>query len=113
MVVVLIRTQLRPDADVAAYDRIDARMFELVQTIPGFVSVRSYRADDGDQISLTRFESADALRVWREHPEHREAQRRGRDEFLAAYDVEVCEVTRSYDFGRAAPGVRAGDAGDA
>jgi hypothetical protein len=44
---VLIRTQLRPDADVAAHDRLDARMFERVQTIPGFVSARSYRADDG------------------------------------------------------------------
>jgi len=109
MVIVLIRTQLRPDADVAAHDRLDARMFELVQTIPGFVSARSYRADD-DQISLIRFASADALRAWREHPEHREAQRRGRDEFFAAYDVEVCEVTRGYDFGRSAPGVRAGDA---
>lgn len=111
MVIVLIRTKLRPDADVAAHDQLDARMFELVQTIPGFVSARSYRADDGDQISLIRFASADALRAWREHAEHREAQRRGRDEFFSAYDVEVCEVTRSYDFGRAAPGVRTGDAG--
>lgn len=113
MVIVLIRTQLRPDADVAAHDRLDARMFELVQTIPGFLSARSYRADDGDQISLIRFASADALRAWRDHPEHREAQRRGRDEFFAVYDVEVCEVARSYAFGRAAPGVRTGDAEDA
>jgi heme-degrading monooxygenase HmoA len=110
MVIVLIRTQLRPDADVAAYEQLDARMSELVQTIPGFVSARSYRAEDGDQISLIRFASGDALRAWREHPEHREVQRRGRDEFLAAYDVEVCEVTRGYEFGRTAPGVRTGDA---
>ena len=140
MVIVLIRTQVRPDADVAAYDRLDARMFELVQTIPGFVSARSYASDDGDErseespigwdltlpgsaggaggnaprgidrLSLIRFESAAALRAWREHPEHREAQRRGRDEFYAIYDVEVCEVARSYAFGRAAPGVRTGDA---
>ena len=113
MVIVLIRTQLRPDADVAAHDRLDARMFELVQTIPGFISARSYASDDGDRLSMVRFASSDALRAWREHPEHREVQRRGRDEFFAAYDVEVCEVTRSYDFGRTAPGVRTGDAGDA
>jgi antibiotic biosynthesis monooxygenase (ABM) superfamily enzyme len=140
MVIVLIRTQLRPDADVAAHDQLDARMFELVQTIPGFVSARSYSSDDIDErseelgggdpagsaggaggnaprgidrISLIRFASGDALRAWREHPEHREVQRRGRDEFFAAYDVEVCDVTRSYEFGRTAPGVRTGDAGDA
>ena len=110
MVIVLIRTQLRPDADVAAYEQLDARMFELVQTIPGFVSARSYGSDDGDRISLIRFASAEALRAWRDHPEHREAQRRGRDEFFASYDVEVCEVTRGYEFGRTAPGVRTGDA---
>ena len=110
MVIVLIRTQLRADADVAAHDRLDARMFELVQTIPGFVSARSYAAHDGDRVSMIRFESAEALRAWREHPEHREAQRRGRDEFFAAYDVEVCEVLRGYEFGRGAPGVRTGDA---
>jgi heme-degrading monooxygenase HmoA len=51
-------------------------------------------------ISIIRFESAEALRRWREQPEHREAQRRGKEEFFAAYDVEVCEVTRAYDFGR-------------
>ena len=110
MVIVLIRTQLRPDADIAAHDELDARMFELVQTVPGFVSARSYASDDGDRLSLIRFASAAALRVWREHPEHREAQRRGRDEFFAAYDVEVCEVARGYEFGRTAPGVRTGDA---
>jgi hypothetical protein len=27
--------------------------------------------------------------------------------------VEVCEVTRGYEFGRTAPGVRTGDAPDA
>jgi heme-degrading monooxygenase HmoA len=109
MVIVLIRTQLRPDADPAAYDRLDARMYEQVQTVPGFVSATSYRADDGERIALIRFASAEALRAWREHAEHREAQRRGRDEFFTAYDVEVCEVTRAYEFGHAAPGVRTGD----
>ncbi len=101
MVIVLIRTALRSDADVAAYDQLNARMDALVQGIPGFVSAKGYRSDDGDQISIVRFESAEALRRWRELPEHVEAQRRGKQEFYAAYDVEVCEVTRAYDFGRA------------
>src|SRR5215475_9406935 len=100
MVIVLIRTQLRADVDLAAYEALNERMFALVQSIPGFVSARGYRSDDGDEISLIRFASAEALRAWREHPEHREVQQRGRDEFYAAYDVEVCEVTRTYEFGR-------------
>ena len=110
MVIALIRTQLRSGADLAAYEQLNAQMFALVQQLPGFISARSYRADDGDEISLIRFASADALRAWREHPEHRTTQARGRAEFYAAYDVEICEVTRAYDFGRAAPGIRRGDA---
>jgi heme-degrading monooxygenase HmoA len=110
MVIVLIRTQLRDGADLPAYERLNERMFELLQTIPGFVSATGYRSDDGDEISLIRFASAAALHAWRDHPEHREVQRRGRDEFYAAYDIEVCEVVRAYDFGRAAPGVRTGAA---
>ena len=100
MVIVMIRTQLRDGADLPAYEQLDQRMSELLRTIPGFVSATSYHSDDGDDISLVRFTSAEALRAWRELPEHREAQRRGRAEFFAAYDVEVCEVTRAYDFGR-------------
>jgi heme-degrading monooxygenase HmoA len=100
MVIVLIRTILREGADVAAYGQLAARMDELVRTIPGFVSATDYRSGDGDEISLVRFQSADALRAWRELPEHVEAQRRGKQEFYAAYDVEVCELARAYSFGR-------------
>jgi heme-degrading monooxygenase HmoA len=100
MVIVLIRTRLRNDADVAAYEQLNARMEALVQDIPGFVSAKGYRSDDGDEISIVRFESTDALRRWRDLPEHAVAQRRGREEFFAAYDVEVCEVARAYDFHR-------------
>jgi heme-degrading monooxygenase HmoA len=100
MVIVLIRTRLRDDADVAAYEQLNARMEARVQDIPGFVSAKGYRSDDGDEISIVRFESAEALRRWRDLPEHAVAQHRGRDEFFATYDVEVCEVVRAYDFHR-------------
>ena len=100
MVIVLIRTRLRADADVAAYEALNARMEALVQDIPGFVSAKGYRSDDGDEISIVRFASAEALRQWRDLPEHVDAQRRGREDFFSAYDVEVCEVARAYDFHR-------------
>jgi len=100
MMIVLIRTEVRRDVDAPAYEQLNARMEALVKGIPGFVSAKGYRSDDGDEISIIRFESAEALQRWREHPEHREAQRRGKEEFYAAYDVEVCEVARAYDFGR-------------
>jgi heme-degrading monooxygenase HmoA len=103
MMIVLIRTRMRDDADLASYGRLSARMEELVQGLPGYLSAKGYRSEDGDEVAMIRFADAEALRAWRDHPEHREVQRLGREQFYAAYDIEVCEVTRAYSFGPTAP----------
>jgi heme-degrading monooxygenase HmoA len=96
MVIVLIHTALRDDIDQAAYDRVSARMDALVVTMPGFVSMKSYTADDGEAIFIVHFASAEALAAWRNHPEHLEAQRQGKEVFYRSYDVTVCDVVRAY-----------------
>jgi heme-degrading monooxygenase HmoA len=93
-----LRTRLRADADRAAYEALNATMWELVQRIPGFIAAAGYTADSGDEIGVIRFASLDALRAWREHPEHIVVQQRGRAEFYASYTIEVCEVVRAYEF---------------
>jgi heme-degrading monooxygenase HmoA len=98
MVIVLLRTRLRAGADRAAYAALGERMFELVQTIPGFAGAASYAAD-GEEVGVIRFSDHDALRAWKNHPEHLVAQQRGRAEFYEAYTIEVCDVVRAYDFG--------------
>lgn len=97
MVIVIVRTRMRPDADRATYDALGGRMFELVQTLPGFLGATEYTAPDGEVLGLIRFASQEALLAWREHPEHVVVQERGRAEFYAAYTIEVCEVVRAYD----------------
>lgn len=94
MVIVLIRTRMKADCDRTAYDALNARMFEIVQRIPGFVSVTGYANGVDGEIGVVRFESLDALRAWREHPEHVVVQERGRAEFYGSYTIEVCEVLR-------------------
>ncbi|HTJ44030.1 MAG TPA: antibiotic biosynthesis monooxygenase [Kofleriaceae bacterium] len=104
MVIVLVRTTLRADADRAAYDALNEQMFGIVQTIPGFVGASGYASSGGDggDIGVIRFESLESLRAWREHPEHVVAQQRGKAEFYASYTIEVCEVVRAYDFAHGA-----------
>jgi heme-degrading monooxygenase HmoA len=97
MVIVFVRTKLRSNADRAAYDALNGMMYELVQTLPGFVGAAEYASPDGESIGVIRFESLDTLAAWREHPEHVVAQRRGRAEFYEAYTIEVCQVVRAYD----------------
>ena len=100
MVIVLIRTKLHPEADRSAYEALNDQMFEIVQKIPGFLGASGYASGDGEDIGVVRFASLDALRAWREHPDHLQAQRRGKTEFYASYTIEVCEVVRAYDFAR-------------
>jgi heme-degrading monooxygenase HmoA len=111
MVIVLIRTELRPDADTAAYEALNARMFEILQGIPGFISVAGYASPEGDEVGMVRFDSLAALRAWREHPEHLVAQARGKAEFYASLSIEVCEVVRAYGLGHAAAAASAPVAG--
>jgi heme-degrading monooxygenase HmoA len=99
MVVVLFRTRLRAETD-PDYAPLADRMLALAQAIPGFVSFKHYGAPDGERISVVEFASADAARAWRDHPEHREAQRRGRSDFYSWYRLQVCDQVRETVFER-------------
>src|SRR5438445_11216397 len=97
-VVVIFKTHLREGADSEAYRRTSRRMHELVERIPGFISIKAYTGEDGEEIDLVRFANEDALKVWKEQPEHLEAQRRGREEFYDRYSVQAGKVVRDYEF---------------
>lgn len=97
MVVVVFRITHRPDVPTSEYEVTGARMVELVSAIPGFLGM-DYAETDGGELMVARFESHEALAVWREQPEHRAAQQRGRDEFFSHYRIEVCDEVRSYGY---------------
>jgi heme-degrading monooxygenase HmoA len=97
MVIVLVRTKLRDDADRVAYDALNEDMYRLVQSMPGFIGAAGYTSPDGEDVGVIRFASLEALAAWRDHPEHVAVQLRGRAEFYAAYTIEVCQVVRAYD----------------
>ena len=75
-------------------------MHELVELVPGFISIKGYTSDDGEAIDLVRFENEAALEAWRTQPEHRMTQERGREEFYDHYWVQACKVFREYEFWR-------------
>ena len=97
--VVLFRSRLRDDAG-EAYETTAKRMLELASAMPGFVYFKTFRAEDGERISVIEFESDAHVRAWREHPEHRDAQQRGRARFYEEYRIQVCEPLRDYGFRR-------------
>ncbi len=99
MAIVVFRSRLRPE-HTDEFQRLADRMLELAQSMPGFVSYKVYVAADDERCSIIEFESAELLRAWREHPEHREAQRLGRERFYEAYTLQVGEPARESRFKR-------------
>jgi heme-degrading monooxygenase HmoA len=73
-------------------------MLEVAESMPGFVSYKVFAADDGERCTIVEFGSFEDLRAWREHPEHREAMRAGRDRFYSEYTLQVCEPARESRF---------------
>ncbi|HVC69432.1 MAG TPA: antibiotic biosynthesis monooxygenase [Acidimicrobiales bacterium] len=96
-VVTVFRSRLRPEA-VAEYEETADRMDELVRAMPGFVDYKTFTADDGERVTVVTFGSLEQHRAWRDHPEHREAQRLGRERFYQSYAIQVGTGVRETRF---------------
>ena len=72
-------------------------MDALAAQQPGFLGIRSVRdAQTGEGISVSYWSDDASARTWKGVAAHLEAQRRGREEWYAEYDVIVAEVIRAY-----------------
>jgi heme-degrading monooxygenase HmoA len=99
MIVTVFRSRLQPE-HAAEYSECPTQMRALAEGMPGFVSFKTFRAEDGERVSVIEFESEEALRAWLEHPEQRKAQELGRAAFYAEFQIQVCSVIRQYGFKR-------------
>lgn len=97
-IVVVFRSRLRANADLAALEAGATRMYELASAMPGFISYKDFTASDGESVSIVEFSDAASLLAWRNHPEHQRMQQRGREEFMAEYHIQVCRIEREYAF---------------
>jgi len=95
MVITIFRSRLRPE-HAEEYERLAPRIRALAESMPGFVSCKTFTAADGERVSIEVFESQETQDAWRNHPEHREAQRLGREKFYAEFRIQVCHVDRDY-----------------
>lgn len=94
MIVTVFRSRLNPDAQ-DEYGLMARRMSELARTIPGYVSHKGFIAEDGERVTIVEFETEEALRQWKIHPEHAKAKRRGIDSFFSGYKLQICQVIKS------------------
>jgi len=98
-VVTVFRSRLRDGAG-PEYEPLAERMLALAAGMEGFVDFKSFRADDGERVSVITFASTEAHRAWRDHPEHRAAQAAGRDRLYEAFSIQVCRCEHERHFER-------------
>ncbi|WP_053122926.1 antibiotic biosynthesis monooxygenase [Pseudomonas sp. P1.31] len=95
----VIFTSTRTEGD-NGYAAAAERMEELVNMQPGYLGVESVRGADGVGITVSYWESEAAILAWRQNPEHRVIQERGRSIWYSKFHTRVCRVEREYRFGK-------------
>jgi heme-degrading monooxygenase HmoA len=101
MFLVVFRNRKRADIDYLAYETDAARMLELAKAQPGYISFKSYVADDGEVIALSEWADETSARAWGRVAEHAEVQGRGRARYYASYTLFACADPRIHRFGTA------------
>lgn len=94
MIVTVFRSRLNAQAE-EEYGAMAARMSALARAVPGYVSHKGFVAEDGERVTIVEFESGEALRAWKIHPEHREAKRLGFTTFFSAFRYQICSVVHA------------------
>ena len=94
----VIFTSVRTDVE-EGYGVTADRMVELAATMPGFLGVESARGADGLGITVSYWDSLEAIRAWKAQAEHRIAQDLGRTRWYRAYTTRIALVERACSHG--------------
>ena len=98
MVIVLFKVRTREGIDPDEYGARFVKLLAAAKAIPGFVSIKGFSAEDGEELALVEFRNHDALNQWRSQSDHMIAQDLGRSTYYTQYQVQVCDMVREYKF---------------
>ena len=97
MYAVIFEVEPEPDR-VEDYLDLAARLRSELEKIDGFISIERFRSlsVEGKILSLSFWRDEEAIRQWRQHGQHRDAQLAGRDRIFRDYRIRVAAVIRDY-----------------
>jgi heme-degrading monooxygenase HmoA len=95
---VIFTSRRRDDGHDDEYGRAAERMETLARQVEGYIGVESVRDETGLGITVSYWESEDAIAAWRNHPEHLDTQARGRRDWYERYELRVARVDRVAGF---------------
>lgn len=93
MIVTVFRSRLNQKT-LSEYQDLANRLSQMVREIPGYISHKSYEADDEERVTIVEFDSEESLKNWAIHPDHVGAKKLGRSALFTDYRVQICEVIR-------------------
>lgn len=73
------------------------KMVELASRQEGFLGVESAR-DEGLGITVSYWESLEAIKNWKDNAAHQVAQEKGKTEWYKNFSLRVCKVERHHFF---------------
>ena len=89
----VIFTNLRTDID-AGYEEMALEMVRLAAEQPGYLGQESARSALG--ITISYWDSLEAIKAWKVNSEHQLAQKYGREKWYSAYQTRIALVERDY-----------------
>ena len=96
----VVFTSLRTAGD-NGYGKMAEAMEKLAATQKGFLGIESVRDElgrDGLGITVSYWESLEAIAAWKANATHLVAQQRGRETWYEEFKVRICRVERDYGF---------------
>ncbi|MET3502997.1 heme-degrading monooxygenase HmoA [Mucilaginibacter rubeus] len=78
------------------YGDMAVEMVELARQQEGFLGVESARNNVG--ITVSYWQSVEAIKNWKANARHLFAQQQGRDKWYLNYKVRICRVEHDYAF---------------
>lgn len=89
----VIFTSLRSKIE-EGYEEMAEEMLRLVALQPGYLGHESARNELG--ITISYWESLEAIRQWKVQSDHLLAQKYGREKWYSAYKTRIAKVERDY-----------------
>jgi heme-degrading monooxygenase HmoA len=80
--------------DNDGYAEMAEQMATLASRQPGFLGMETAR--DGIGITVSYWESLDAIKNWKQQADHQQAQRLGRERWYKSYRIRISKVEREY-----------------
>ncbi|MFD2543026.1 antibiotic biosynthesis monooxygenase family protein [Lacinutrix gracilariae] len=82
--------------NIEGYAEMAEKMETLAKQQKGFIGIESARNEIG--ITVSYWETLEAIKNWKQQSEHLQAQLKGRQDWYSWYHVRICKVEREYEF---------------